>query len=279
MEPTAWGVKELTPTQRYHKALQAGVDQFGGQHQTHRIIELVQTGQVSEARIDESVRRLLRVKFKLGLFDDPYVDPLAAAAICGQPAFREKGRLAQLKSTVLLKNGPARDGSASGDRLLPLTGRPKLYLENVDPGVATRYAEVVKTPQEADLALLRLRTPWRRMGRGYLERVFHQGDLDFEEKDLARILRVLHAVPTIVDIYLDRGAVIPEISEQCAALLASFNVTDDVILDVVFGNYNPTGKLPIEMPRSMEAVRAQKEDLPYDSEDPLYPFGHGLTYE
>ena len=50
-------------------------------------------------------------------------------------------------------------------------------------------------------------------------------------------------------------------------------------LDVVFGRYNPSGKLPFEMPRSMEAVRAQKEDLPYDSEDPLFPFGHGLSYE
>jgi beta-glucosidase len=73
--------------------------------------------------------------------------------------------------------------------------------------------------------------------------------------------------------------VIPEIAERCAALLADFSVADDAILDVVFGRYNPSGKLPFEMPRSMEAVRAQKEDLPYDSQDPLFPFGHGLSYE
>jgi beta-glucosidase len=274
MDSTSWGVEDLTPTQRFRKAIEAGVDQFGGQFQTHRVLELVRTGQVSEARIDESVRRLLRVKFKLGLFDDPYVDEDQAEVTCAKPEFVEKGKLAQRKSVVLLKNG----GAAQG-KILPLVGWPRVYVENVDKAVIAQYADVVETPGEADLALLRLRTPWRPMGRGFLERIFHQGDLDFEEGEKARILQVLDAIPTVVDIYLDRGAVIPEIAERCAALLASFNVADDAILDVVFGRFDPSGKLPFEMPRSMEAVRAQKEDVPYDSEDPLFPFGHGLSYE
>ena len=50
-------------------------------------------------------------------------------------------------------------------------------------------------------------------------------------------------------------------------------------MDAVFGEFAPTGKLPIELPSSMEAVRAQREDVPFDSEDPLFAFGHGLTYE
>jgi beta-glucosidase len=274
MDSTSWGVEDLTPSERFRKAIEAGVDQFGGQFQTHRVLELVQMGQVSEARLDESVRRLLRVKFKLGLFDDPYVDEDEAEAICGKAEFVEKGELAQRRSVVLLKNGSADQG-----KVLPLDGRPKAYVENVDKEVVGRYADVVGTPAEADFAILRLCTPWRPMGRGFLERIFHQGDLDFEDEEKVRLLQVLDAVPTIVDIYLDRGAVIPEIAERCAALLASFNVADDAILDVVFGRFNPSGKLPFEMPRSMEAVRAQKEDLPYDSEDPLFPFGHGLSYE
>ena len=274
MDATAWGVEDLTPTERFRKAIEAGVDQFGGQFQTHRVLELVRTGQVGEGRIDESVRRLLRLKFKLGLFDDPYVDEDAAAAVCGQTAFREKGRLAQRKSVVLLKNGIVVRG-----RGLPLEGRPKVYLENVDRDIASQYADVVETPGEADLAILRLQTPWRPMGKGFLEQLFHQGDLDFEDEERARILGILDAVPTVVDIYLDRGAVIPEIADRCAALLASFNVADDAILDVIFGRFCPSGKLPLEMPRSMEAVRAQKEDVPYDSEEPLYPFGYGLGYE
>ena len=50
-------------------------------------------------------------------------------------------------------------------------------------------------------------------------------------------------------------------------------------MEAVFGVFSPTGKLPIELPSSMDAVRAQKEDVPYDSEDPLFEFGHGLSYE
>ena len=273
MDSTSWGVEDLTPTQRFHKAIEAGVDQFGGQFQTHRIMELVSTGQISEARIDQSVRRLLRLKFQLGLFDQPYVDEDEAAAVCGRADFQEQGKLAQRKSIVLLKNGPA-----PGGEVLPLSGRPKVYVENMDRQVVAQYAEVVETPQEADLALLRLCTPWRPIGKGFLEKIFHQGDLDFEEEENARILAVLDAVPTVVDIYLERGAVIPEIAARCAALLGSFNVADEALLDVVFGRFSPCGKLPLELPRSMGAVRAQKEDLPYDSPDPLFAFGHGLVY-
>ncbi len=84
--------------------------------------------------------------------------------------------------------------------------------------------------------------------------------------------------PTIVAIHLDRPAVIPEITEACAGLIGSFGAEDAAVLDVIFGRWNPTGKLPFELPRSMEAVKAQKSDLPYDSGDPLFPFGFGLSY-
>ncbi len=274
MAPTAWGVEHLTPTARYHKALEAGVDQFGGQFQAHRILELVSTGQISEARIDQSARRILRLKFELGLFDNPYVDEARVEAICGQTAFRAKGDLAQRKSIVLLKNGAG--GAAP---VLPLRGRPKVYVEAMDADRVSQYADVIATPEEADFALLRLRTPWRPMGKSFLERIFHQGDLDFEDAEKARILHILDTVPTVVAIYLDRAAVIPEIAEYCVALLAEFNVADDALLDVIFGRFNPCGKLPFELPRSMEAVRAQKEDVPYDSEDPLFHFGDGMEYE
>lgn len=71
-------------------------------------------------------------------------------------------------------------------------------------------------------------------------------------------------------------AVIAEISAASKGLFASFGASDDAFLDVVFGNFNPQGKLPIELPSSMEAVVSQKEDLPIDSKDPLYKFGLGL---
>jgi beta-glucosidase len=62
------------------------------------------------------------------------------------------------------------------------------------------------------------------------------------------------------------------------ALLAEYGASDTAVLDVIFGNAIPEGKLPFELPSSMEAVRDQKADVPYDSENPLYPFGFGLSY-
>jgi beta-glucosidase len=274
MRARAWGVEDLSVPERYAKAIAAGVDQFGGQESPHHLVELVRTGIVTEARIDESVRRILTIKFKLGLFDDPYVDAAAAGSLAGTAEFREMGLEAQRQSVVLLENGHLPDGSAA----LPLRNRPRLYVENVAADVAERYGTLVEDPAEADVAVLRLRTPYQPKGRGFLSRLFHHGDLDFKGKELERILGLLESVPTIVDIHLERAAVIPEIAEAAAGLLATFGVTDEILMEAVFGAFNPTGKLPIELPSSMEAVRAQKEDVPYDSEDPLFEFGHGLSY-
>lgn len=109
--------------------------------------------------------------------------------------------------------------------------------------------------------------------------LFSAGDLDFKGKTLTGLLDLIRKVPTVVDIYLDRPAVIPEIAAASKGLLADFGANDEALLDVVFGKFNPHGKLPVEMPSSMEAVRNQKEDVPYDSKDPLFPFGFGLSYD
>jgi beta-glucosidase len=137
---------------------------------------------------------------------------------------------------------------------------------------------VVAVPEEAEIAILRLSAPFEPR-KGLLDRHFHAGDLDFKGEELTRILDICTKVPTIVDIYLDRPAVIPKIAEKCTALIANFGVNDQALLDVIFGKVKPTGKLPFELPSSMEAIRQQKEDLPYDSENPLFRFGFGLTYE
>jgi beta-glucosidase len=271
-EARAWGVEHLSQEQRILKALNAGVDQFGGENCPEVIVELVRSGQVSEARIDESVRRLLRDKFRLGLFDHPYLDVEAAERVAGTPAFRQAGELAQRKSLVLLKNGETARG-----RALPLAGRPRIYVEGIAAEAAAAYGEVVTEVAQADYAILHLSTPFEKR-TGFLREHFHAGDLDFKGAELARILGILQRVPTIVAIHLDRPAVIPEIAEQSAGLLADFGASDEALLDVIFGRFAPVGKLPFELPSSMEAVRAQKPDVPCDSEKPLFPFGHGLTY-
>ena len=274
IEAAGWGVETLTPKGRAKKALEAGIDQFGGEAEVGLIVELVESGEIDESRIDVSVRRLLRDKFVLGLFDNPYVDEGAADRIVGRADFKEAGEQAQRRSIVLLKNADGAQG-----KTLPLQGQPALYVENMDPAVARRYGRVVETVEAADVAILRLNTPFEPSPGGTLfESFFHQGDLDFKGEEKVRILNILKTVPTIVDIYLERPAVLPEIAAESAGLLANFGASDEAVLDVIFGTFNPSGKLPFELPSSMEAVEKQHEDVPYDSENPLFEFGFGLSY-
>ncbi|MER5318936.1 glycoside hydrolase family 3 C-terminal domain-containing protein [Streptosporangium roseum] len=133
------------------------------------------------------------------------------------------------------------------------------------------------TPEEADIAIVRLAAPYEPRS-GTFESFFHAGGLAFPEAEITR-LRVLQGkADTVVGVYLERPAVFPEIAEGAAAVLGDFGANDAAFLDVVFGRRSPLGRLPYELPRSMAAVEVSRSDMPYDSADPLYPFGHGLSY-
>jgi beta-glucosidase len=268
MPARGWGVENLSVAERAQKALEAGVDQFGGEACPEVIVQLMCEGKVSEERINQSVRRLLRDKFRLGLFDYPYLDIEAAERVVGQPEFRKVGELAQRKSIVLLKNEKS---------TIPLKSGLKIYVENIQPEAISPYGQIVDGPGKADIAILRLNTPYEKR-KGMMEGFFHAGGLDFKEPEKRRVLKILNQVPTVVDIYLERPAVIPEIADKSVALLANFGASDDAVSNVIFGKFAPQGKLPFELPSSMEAVRKQREDVPHDSENPLFPFGHGLSY-
>jgi beta-glucosidase len=266
-----WGVEDLGVKERYKKVIEAGADQFGGDHSAEIIVALVEDGEVSKARIDESVRRLLRDKFRLGLFENPYVDPKRAKQIVGNDEFQAAADLAQRKSIVLLKN-------EATDRVkaLPLSSETRIYIENINPAVAAEYGTVVEELADADVAILRVNTPFE-TGSGFFSFI-HQGSLAFQGEELAHLQHIMRTKPTVVSIHLDRPAVIPEIAQNAAALLGTFGANDQAVLDIVFGKFIPTGKLPFELPSSMEAVEKQKEDVPYDSENPLFEFGFGITY-
>lgn len=274
MPARAWGMVDKTEEERMVKVIDAGIDQFGGEMQTAKLVKLVEEGKISERRIDESVRRLMRQKFILGLFDQPFVDMEKSVATIGKPEFMAAGELAQRKSLVLLKIEMLDKKPA-----LPLSRNIKIYVENINPEVASEYGTVVKSPKKADFAIIRIKPPSTAIkGGGLLGMMLPGGDLNYSDNELEDIMEVVNAVPTIVDIYLNRPAVIPEIAAASKGLVANFGANDRALLDVVFGEFNPQGKLPIEMPSSMEAVRNQKEDMPYDSKDPLFPFGFGLSY-
>jgi beta-glucosidase len=267
----AWGVEKLSADERVQKIIDAGVDQLGGESCTGIIVKLVKSGKLTESRIDTSVKRLLRLKFELGLFDDPFVDESRVSQVLGNPEFQKAGDESQRKAITLLKND---------NKILPLQqNKLKIYVKNVNAKVAAQYGTVVDNPKDADMAILRLNTPYYPVETPItMARMFHHGDLDFKGTQKDSVLQLLNMVPTIVDIYLDRPAVIPEISAKAKGLLADFGASDAAVLDVIFGKFKPGGHLPIELPSSMEAVRNQKEDLPYDSKDPLYKFGFGLSY-
>ncbi|GAA2490428.1 glycoside hydrolase family 3 protein [Streptomyces gobitricini] len=265
----AWGVEHLAPQERALKVLHAGADQIGGEACPELITGLVRDGRLAESRLDASATRLLAEKFRLGLFDDRrYVDPDAAEEIVGRADFRTAGEAAQRRSLTLLEN---RAG------VLPLTGRPRLYVEGVDSAVAAEYTDIVTDPTRADLAVLRLNTPYEPRP-GLFESFFHAGRLDFDQDRLKQILALLDRVPTVVTIHLERPAVIPEIADRSAVLLAAYGAGDRALFDVLFGRAAPQGRLPFQLPRSMDEVAVGRPDVPQESTDPLYPFGHGLRY-
>ena len=99
-----WGVGDLSIEERYIKAIDAGIDQFGGEKDTEVVIELVKKGLMPLSRIDASVKRILKNKFDLGLFDNPYVEVDQVKGRVNTERNIKLGREAQKQSMVLLKN-------------------------------------------------------------------------------------------------------------------------------------------------------------------------------
>lgn len=169
------------------------------------------------------------------------------------------------------------------DEVLPLRPVPadaKFYIEGFNSTFLTRRGlTVVETAQEADYALMRLASPTaRRPGTGGFSSRYDWGPLEFNATEQARQKAIYDAVPSIVDIIFNRVAAIPEIVESASAVLGSYGSSTDAFLDVVFGVAQPEGRLPFDLPRSTSAVEDGMEDVPFDTRNPVFKFGHGLRY-
>jgi len=266
---SAWGVEEFSPKERIKKVLDAGVDMFGGESCPGFVVELIKEGSLTEKRLDVSVRRALHYKFKIGLFDNPYVSEEGLSVFANKD-FKEKGEEAQRKALTLLKN----EGN-----ILPLSNGKKVFVQGFDAKALEGFATVVDKPENADIILLKIKAPYTPITEGrLLEKIFHQGRLDFPKDKKMEILKLINTKPTITIMNINRPAIIPEINKASKALIADFDCQDEIIAELIFGKFKPTGKLPIEIPSSVAAVEKQFEDTPYDSENPLYKFGHGLSY-
>jgi beta-glucosidase len=265
-----WGVETLTKEQRFAKGMNAGIDQFGGVDDGQPLASAISAGLLKSSRLDEAVERIMKVKFDLGLFENPYVDPSAAARLASSMATRREGSDAQARALVVLEN-------SRGTMMLPRVGA-KLFVRGIDTAVVrARGYQPVANASDADVAVLRIKAPYQTLHPTFFFGSFqHEGDLDFKDADttLAAIKATAARVPTIIVINLDRPAIVTALVPLARTLIGEFGASDDALFDALTGRVRPVGRLPFELPRSMDAVRAQQPDVPHDSRSPLYPVGY-----
>jgi beta-glucosidase len=276
----AWGVEGLSVRERYKKSIDAGVDQYGGESDPEHIVDLVNTGELSMERINQSVRRLLLNKFELGLFEAALVDEQAIPVLVKTPEYVAAGLKAQRKSIVLLNNKMA-DALA-----LPITRDTKIFVDGLDPEQAKALGQVVNSAEQADVIIFYLPTIFngnQDLGSDkfidkLLSSILPDSNLAFNAEVLnkAQAYSEIATLITVVD--LNRPAILTELNQLSHGLIGTFGVYDSVLFEMIFGQFSPQGKLPFEIPSSMSAVRAQQEDMPDDSVGPTFTFGHGLSY-
>lgn len=269
-----WGVTNLTIPERYIKAINAGVDQFGGEMHPEIVVQLVKENKIDESRIDRSARRILKNKFELGLFDDPFVDIESVDKLINTEITRKLALDAQRKSVVMLKNS----------NLLPLTEETKIYVD----GMEFKDSDInkVNTIEEADVILMYLHTVFNgnqepgtdRLFDRFLSNLFPNTDLRFNNQVIKRASEYSQVKPLILVVDLNRPAILSELNDLSDALIGTFGVNDEVIHEIINGKTNPSGKLPFELPSSMSEVEEQLEDVPDDTANPLYKYGYGLSF-
>ena len=111
-----------------------------------------------------------------------------------------------------------------------------------------------------------------------MEKMIGGGDLDFLESDVNQMIKLFKSKPTVIVLNLKRPAIISKIEPYSEAIIADFDVDEKIILELIYGEFLPTGKLPIQLPSSMKSVLEQDEDVPFDLKNPLYDYGHGLSF-
>jgi beta-glucosidase len=290
----AWGVENLSKPERYKKAIEAGTNLFSGESDPEVLIELIKSGAVDLALIDSSVVRLLKEKFELGLFENPYVKVDEAEKIVSNAKFRERAALAMRKSIVLLRNEnnalpvkpktkvyfeslPKSSGGRNNSQ--PQTDGPNIFSENNN-----QYKiEFVKTPEEAEMVLLWLQPGGNSLFRSTGEPI--SVSLSKTGIDVDYVNGISSKKPTVLIVNYTNPWVINEVynnnTKNVVGVLATFGTTPDAVLDVITGKFNPTGKMPFSTPVSDEAVEINKEDVPGYLEGEgysLFNYDEGLSY-
>lgn len=262
----------------------------------------VQAGQVDISRIDDAVRRILTVKFEMGLFEHPYADRTYTAAV-GSAEHRAVAREAVRQSVVLLKNEGGILPLSRSLRSIYVAGKNANDIGNQSGGWTMTWqgqsgditpgTTILKGIQEA--VGKETRVVYDRSAAtidssyavavvviGETPYAEYEGDrpngLGLDTADLDTLARVKRAgVPAVVVLVSGRPLVVTEHLKDWQAFLAAWlpGTEGGGIADVLFGDYPPTGKLPHSWPRSEAQIPVNLGDRSYD---PLFPYGFGLTY-
>lgn len=268
-----WGVEDLTREARMALAVNAGVDQIGGEDDPAPLLAAVRSGKLSVVRVDAAVGAVMALKFRLGLFDAPYVDPAAAKQGVGTPADLAAADAAQRDAQVLLQNRGA---------VLPLRGTAKVWLSGVSADAAAAAGlTVVDRPEDADVAIVRGATPYETLHPyHFFGRMQHEGRLDFRtgDKTFDVVAALPVRLPLVLAIDMDRPAILTALQPRASGIIALFGASDAALVDVVTGRSRPQGRLPFNLPRSMDAVEAQSPAMSDDDADPLFKRGFGLRF-
>ncbi|MBT2565241.1 glycoside hydrolase family 3 protein [Arthrobacter sp. ISL-85] len=266
--PNAFGLEHMTPSERLKIAVELGVDQFGGDICTELVVELVRSGQLTVTRIDQSVRRLLLEKFRLGLFESRFVDIEAAKAVGSDVELQRKGREAQAAALTLLSNP---------EQLLPIKPGARVYTEGLNLGDSWDGFVQVKAPEEADVILVRLDAPWEADPDSVLGDFFHGGSLEFAPDTVDRLRKLSTHAPVIASVFLERPAILAPLLPHVKVLVGDFGIADTVLADALSGAQQLTGQLPFDIPETMKAVEESREDVPFDTAQPLFTHGHSAS--
>jgi len=322
------------------RALNAGVDfDLPDGESFDKLPEALAAGSVTQAQIDQAVRRMLRLKFMAGLFENPYADAKYAAAITNNAEAQALAAEAARKAVVLLKNDGALPLRASALKTLAVIGPhaaqvdlggysniPRRVVSLLD-GVKARVGDrvrvvtsegvrisdkgdwyedevVLANPEEnrrriqeavqlargADAIVLAIGGSSATSREGWARN--HLGDrtsisLIGEQGELARAMFAL-GKPVIVVLINGQPLSIPELADKANAILEAWYPGQEggtALADILFGDANPGGKLPVTIARSVGQLPMFYNQKPsahrgylFDSKEPLYPFGFGLSY-
>ena len=271
-----WGVGNLSIEDRYLKSIDAGIDQYGGESDTSILKNLVKKNKISVKRIDDSVKKILMNKFLLGLFDNPYINENEIKNKVNTKFNIESGLDAQRKSIVLLKN----------DGILPIKNNINIFIDGLNKEIADGYGNLVNNYKEADVVIMYIHTVFNgnqesglnRVFDNFLSTLFPDGNLNFSDEILNKAQMYSKEKNLVIVVDLNRPAILSSIKKHSSGLIGTFGVEDKIIFEALFGEFNPSGKLPFEIPSSMDSVLNQKEDLPDDSLNPTYEYGYGISY-